>query len=191
MEWHIKRNRCTLFACCLLIVQWLEYNGVCVHGMEACSTRGSWAVSFMFWEYNLQYPFNARSVGSRPSLSTLKNTVTFSCQEPNYQSLVVQPGAHSWLFPCGTIKKALYLLQYIICVKYCSDKEWLFHNTNVQSLLAKLTPEDCDIFSFDIKQLNWNKYRGNCVKGVRQYALKDDWLKLGAGPHSPAAPRPY
>lgn len=77
-----------------------------------------------------------------------------------------------------SIKEALHSLHYTILVKYFGDREWKFHDTNVRSLLAKLTPEDCDIFGFDIKKLNWNEYLESCVKGVRQYILKDDLSTL-------------
>jgi fatty acyl-CoA reductase len=84
----------------------------------------------------------------------------------------------SWLFPCRIIKEALRSLQYAILVKYFGDKEWSFHDTNIRSLLDKLTPEDSAIFNFDIKQINWTEYLENCVKGVRQYVLKDDFSTL-------------
>jgi len=61
---------------------------------------------------------------------------------------------------------------------YFGEQDWLFHDTNVQSLLEQLTPEDCNIFYFDIKQLNWVSYLERCVKGVRQYILKDDLSTL-------------
>jgi fatty acyl-CoA reductase len=50
----------------------------------------------------------------------------------------------------------------------------MYQDTNVRSLLEKLTPEDRDTFSFGIKQLKWDEYLESCVKGVRQYILKDD-----------------
>ncbi|GFG37476.1 hypothetical protein Cfor_06216 [Coptotermes formosanus] len=76
------------------------------------------------------------------------------------------------------IKEALHSLQYAILVKYFGDKEWRFHDTNTRSLLHKLTPDDSDIFNFDVKQINWTEYLENCVKGVRQYVLKDDLSTL-------------
>jgi fatty acyl-CoA reductase len=60
-----------------------------------------------------------------------------------------------------------------MAVKYFGKTEWIYHDTNLRSLLEKLTPEDRDIFTFDIKQVKWNDYLGNCVKGLRQYVLKD------------------
>jgi len=59
-------------------------------------------------------------------------------------------------------------------VKYFGEQDWLFHDTNVRSLLVQLTSEDCDIFYFDMKQLNWASYLERCVKGVRKCILKDD-----------------
>ncbi|XP_021915757.1 fatty acyl-CoA reductase 1-like isoform X2 [Zootermopsis nevadensis] len=71
------------------------------------------------------------------------------------------------------IKHALRSLRFTMAVKYFSGRDWLYHDTNLRSLLAKLTPEDRVIFNFDIKQVNWNEYLGSCVKGLRQYVLKD------------------
>jgi len=59
-------------------------------------------------------------------------------------------------------------------VKYFGEQDWLFRDTNVRSLLEQLTPEDRNIFYFDIKQLIWASYLERCVKGVRQYILRDD-----------------
>jgi len=64
----------------------------------------------------------------------------------------------SCLFHCRAIKEAIYALQYTKLVKYFGEQDWLFHDTNVQSLLEQLTPEDRDIFYFDIKRLNWASY---------------------------------
>jgi fatty acyl-CoA reductase len=69
---------------------------------------------------------------------------------------------------------------YTMAVKYFCQREWMYHDTNLRSLLAKLTPEDRDIFNFDIKQVNWNEYLESCVKGLRQYILKDQINTLPA-----------
>jgi len=63
-------------------------------------------------------------------------------------------------------------------VKYFGERDWLFHDNNVQSLLEQLTPEDRNIFYFDVKHLNWASYLERCVMGVRQYILKDDLSTL-------------
>ena len=84
----------------------------------------------------------------------------------------------SCLFSSRAIKEAIYALQYMKLVNYFGEHDWLFHTMNVQSLLEQLTPEDCDIFYFDIKQLIWSSYLERCVKGVRQYILKDNLSTL-------------
>jgi fatty acyl-CoA reductase len=63
-------------------------------------------------------------------------------------------------------------------VRYFAQREWTYQDTNLRNLLAKLTPEDRDIFNFDIRQLNWNEYLESCVQGVRQYILKDELSTL-------------
>ena len=70
--------------------------------------------------------------------------------------------------------EAIYTLQYTKMVKYFGEQDWLFHDRNVRSLLEQLTPIDRDIFYFDIKQLNWASYLERCVRGVRQYILRDN-----------------
>jgi fatty acyl-CoA reductase len=77
-------------------------------------------------------------------------------------------------FSCRAIKDAIDSLKYTTVVNYFGVNGWMYQDTNVRSLLAKLTPADRDTFSFDIKELNWNEYLESCVKGVRQYILKDD-----------------
>jgi fatty acyl-CoA reductase len=64
-------------------------------------------------------------------------------------------------------------MKYSILVKYFTQREWMYHDRNLRSLLARLTPEDRGIFNFDIKQVNWNEYLESCVEGLRQYILKD------------------
>ncbi|GFG36353.1 hypothetical protein Cfor_05960, partial [Coptotermes formosanus] len=76
--------------------------------------------------------------------------------------------------PKRAVKDAFESLQYTKFVNYFGVNGWMHQDKNVRSLLSKLTPEDRDIFSFDIKQINWNKYLENCVMGVRIYILKDD-----------------
>jgi fatty acyl-CoA reductase len=85
---------------------------------------------------------------------------------------------NSWLYPCRSVKQAIQHLKYVSIAKYFSVRDWKYHNSNVRSLLGKLTPEDRDIFNSDIKQLNWNEYIETCVKGVRQHILKDDMSTL-------------
>jgi hypothetical protein len=79
----------------------------------------------------------------------------------------------SELFSCRTIKEALYALQYTVLVRYFGENDWLFHDTNVRTHQGQLTPEECDIFYFNISQLNWASYLESCVKGVRQFIIKD------------------
>ena len=80
----------------------------------------------------------------------------------------------SCLFSSRAIKEAIYALQDTKLVKYIGEQYWLFHDRNVKSLLEQLTPEDRDIFYFDIKRLYWVSYLERCVMGVRKHILRDD-----------------
>ena len=93
-----------------------------------------------------------------------------------FDSLMQHHISEDLKFPFALLlkKEAIYALQYNRLVNYFAEKDWLFHDTNVRFLLEQLTPEDRNIFYFDIKQLIWESYLEICVKGVRQYILKDD-----------------
>ncbi|KAK7595541.1 hypothetical protein V9T40_013366 [Parthenolecanium corni] len=52
-------------------------------------------------------------------------------------------------------------------LRYFRVRKWLFKTDNVQSLWKNLSPEDKEIFYFDIKNMNWAEYLKCYVLGVR------------------------
>lgn len=36
-----------------------------------------------------------------------------------------------------------------------------------------MTPEDQEMFNFDMYTLDWKKYASDCFKGIRQFLIKD------------------
>lgn len=59
-------------------------------------------------------------------------------------------------------------------VTYFSTQKWDFGNRNMHSLWEKLSPQDQSIFSFSMKNFDWEDYMEKCVLGLRIYVFKDD-----------------
>jgi fatty acyl-CoA reductase len=66
------------------------------------------------------------------------------------------------------------LHKYAEIVSYFSTRQWKFSNQNVQKMWSKMSEEDQEIFYFNLRNLNWDKYLGDGVMGVRTFLLKDD-----------------
>nr|CAD7587800.1 unnamed protein product [Timema genevievae] len=58
-------------------------------------------------------------------------------------------------------------------VAYFSNREWKFHDANMGALLDKISPEDRDVFYFDVRSIVWKDYLYEYVKGVRTYLVKE------------------
>lgn len=56
---------------------------------------------------------------------------------------------------------------------YYSTKSWTFHDTNIRSMLSKMSKLDQSLFKFDMTDLNWYNYYENYVRGIRLYIVKD------------------
>ncbi|KAK7595543.1 hypothetical protein V9T40_013368 [Parthenolecanium corni] len=65
-------------------------------------------------------------------------------------------------------------------LRYFRVRKWLFKTDNVQSLWKNLSPEDKEIFYFDIKNVDWTEYFQCLVLGVRVFLMKDDIQTLPA-----------
>ncbi|KAG8306270.1 hypothetical protein J6590_050641 [Homalodisca vitripennis] len=61
---------------------------------------------------------------------------------------------------------------------YFAHRSWNFSNNNVQELWRSLSPSDQKLFNFDMKQLDWDKFFYNYIRGLRVYLLKDDMSTL-------------
>jgi fatty acyl-CoA reductase len=59
-------------------------------------------------------------------------------------------------------------------ISYFCTRQWKFSNQNVQKMWNKLSEEDRKIFDFNIRNLNWDKYLGEGLMGVRTFVLKDN-----------------
>lgn len=63
-------------------------------------------------------------------------------------------------------------------ISYFCTRQWKFSNQNVQKMWNKMSEDDREIFDFNIRNLNWDKYLGEGLMGVRTFVLKDDPKKL-------------
>jgi fatty acyl-CoA reductase len=59
-------------------------------------------------------------------------------------------------------------------ISYFCTRQWKFSNQNVQNMWRKMSEEDRQNFDFNIRNLNWDKYLGEGLMGVRTFLLKDD-----------------
>lgn len=65
-------------------------------------------------------------------------------------------------------------------ISYFATRTWVFTNENVQKLWSELNQEDQDLFLFDMRQLEWNEFFKNYMKGIRIYLVKDPMTTLPA-----------
>ncbi|XP_039294387.1 fatty acyl-CoA reductase wat [Nilaparvata lugens] len=65
-------------------------------------------------------------------------------------------------------------------LSYFSTRQWDFRDDNLQSMWQSLSSEDQELFWFNIKSLDWEKYFYNYMRGARQYLLKDDLSSIPA-----------
>jgi hypothetical protein len=63
-------------------------------------------------------------------------------------------------------------------ISYFCTRQWKFSNQNVQKMWSNMSEEDRKIFDFNIRNLNWDKYLGEGLMGVRTFVLKDDPKRL-------------
>ncbi|PBC32174.1 putative fatty acyl-CoA reductase CG5065 [Apis cerana] len=59
------------------------------------------------------------------------------------------------------------------CLEYFTMQQWTFRDDNVRQLSGELSPEDRQIFMFDVKQIDWPSYLEQYILGIRQFIIKD------------------
>ncbi|XP_038598268.1 fatty acyl-CoA reductase 2 [Tachyglossus aculeatus] len=70
--------------------------------------------------------------------------------------------------------KSLSLLEYFI------NRSWEWSTYNTEMLMGQLTPEDQNLFNFDVRKLDWFEYVENYCIGTKKYLLKEDMSRLPA-----------
>uniref|UniRef100_A0A1L8D6G7 Fatty acyl-CoA reductase n=1 Tax=Plutella xylostella TaxID=51655 RepID=A0A1L8D6G7_PLUXY len=58
-------------------------------------------------------------------------------------------------------------------LQYYTTKEWDFKNDNFLALRKKVSKEDDEVFYTDIKQINWDLYIRDYIKGAREFCCKE------------------
>ncbi|EDV37466.1 uncharacterized protein Dana_GF11398, isoform F [Drosophila ananassae] len=58
------------------------------------------------------------------------------------------------------------------CLEYFATRQWRFKDDNVHALLNTLSPKDREIFVFDVRHINWDKYVERYVLGFREFLFK-------------------
>ena len=61
---------------------------------------------------------------------------------------------------------------------FFTTRQWKFVSNNFIPLLDMLSPEDQQIFYFDVRQIDWPSYLSDYCFGIRRYILeeKDDTI---------------
>lgn len=57
---------------------------------------------------------------------------------------------------------------------YFVEKKYRLNSDELQKLYSQLDDDDREIFYFDHKTIDWEKYHKNGVLGIRKFLLKDD-----------------
>lgn len=63
-------------------------------------------------------------------------------------------------------------------VYHFTNRNWNFTNQNVQRMWKNLTPQDQQLFFFNIAELDWSEMIKLSIFGVRIYLLKDDPINI-------------
>jgi fatty acyl-CoA reductase len=58
-------------------------------------------------------------------------------------------------------------------MSYFTTRQWDFNDMNVRTLNKILSPEDRDLFPFDISELRWEPYIRNYMAGIRLHLLNE------------------
>lgn len=58
-------------------------------------------------------------------------------------------------------------------LNYFSTNEWMFTNEQFHGVMAKLSNDDRDHFYCDVRDINWDNYFEEYIRGIRIYLIKD------------------
>ncbi|KAK9306408.1 hypothetical protein QLX08_002921 [Tetragonisca angustula] len=59
-------------------------------------------------------------------------------------------------------------------LEYFTMQQWSFRDDNVRELNEQLSPEDRQIFAFDVRQIDWSLYLEHYILGIRHFLLKEN-----------------
>ncbi|KAL1453005.1 hypothetical protein WDU94_007182, partial [Cyamophila willieti] len=72
------------------------------------------------------------------------------------------------------------LSKVAVTLEYFAGRTWDWNNENVQKLWEQLSPEDQEMFFFDMGQMDWEYHAEALCLGLRLYLVNDDLSTLPA-----------
>lgn len=63
--------------------------------------------------------------------------------------------------------------KFMDVLNYFTTQEWTFKNDNVNGLASKLSSKDRKLFNMNMKDVVWDAYFQNYMRGIRLYLIKD------------------
>nr|WKE35581.1 alcohol forming fatty acyl CoA reductase [Paurocephala sauteri] len=143
-------------------ITWHEFIVKCEkHGLQWPTIRAVWYFSFWPTKYKLPFIILNFLLHTIPGFF-LDLLATLFGQEPILSKVY------------SKMAKASDTLDYF------ARRTWNWKDTNVQKLFHRLTPEDQDLFFFDMGQMSWEYQTEALCLGLRVYLIEDDIETLPA-----------
>ncbi|KAF5304196.1 hypothetical protein FQA39_LY19015 [Lamprigera yunnana] len=79
------------------------------------------------------------------------------------------------------VKMYQKLHRFLMLISPFVTNQWIFDDTNTQTLWRGLSEIDKKLYPFDVKDVNWNSYFLSFVLGFRKYFLKDPTETIAQG----------
>ncbi|OXU24628.1 hypothetical protein TSAR_006068 [Trichomalopsis sarcophagae] len=124
------------------------------YGLDLPTTRAVWYYSFRNTKSKLVHLFFIYFLHLLPAL--IVDTATL-CIGKTPRMLKVYKKIH----------------KFMEVLNYFTTKEWLFTSDHVNGLIAKLDIKDRNLFFCDMREVVWDTYFQNYMRGIRLYLIKD------------------
>ncbi|XP_025270785.1 fatty acyl-CoA reductase 1-like isoform X2 [Camponotus floridanus] len=76
------------------------------------------------------------------------------------------------------LQRKAYVANHVLHHFMCN--EWKFDNTNSRNLMSLISPDDREIFSIDLSDIDMTKYFRDAIIGTKKYLLHEDMNRLKA-----------
>lgn len=64
--------------------------------------------------------------------------------------------------------------QYKTVASVATNKQYKFYSENPQKLIDSMSKSDREVFPFDVRKINLEKYIEDYILGIRRFLLKED-----------------
>lgn len=64
--------------------------------------------------------------------------------------------------------------QYKTVASVAVNKQYKFYSENPQKLIESMSKHDREVFPFDVRKINLEKYIEDYILGIRKFLLKED-----------------